>query len=259
MSKRGIIGRVAQLAHTNVGAVIDAAENPWQAVDQLTTAYSTAIAEAERAIADLADDRRVTTDDQREDAAAAELWAAAAAATSQAADELRAAGDAAAAERFDNLARIALARELVADNDIETSQHTIAAQTMSVETLTSGLGQMQMKLTELTERRKLLTGGPGGAQAQQAQQPHGGRVIKNVDVMDPAGEVALFEELVRLEESWLHGGAAQARPPGTQAGGFVSQDSNAARDTEIEERLQSVKMARAMASALARANDQPLR
>ena len=31
MSKRGIIGRVAQLAQANIGAVIDAAENPHQA------------------------------------------------------------------------------------------------------------------------------------------------------------------------------------------------------------------------------------
>ena len=244
MSKRGIIGRVAQLAHANVGAVIDAAENPWQAVDQLASAYSTTIAEAERAITELADNRRVTADDQREDAEAAELWAAAAAATSQTADELRAAGDAAAAEKFDKLARVALARELTADNEVEASQHTIAAQTMSVETLTSGLGQMHMKLSEVIERRKRLIAGSSGSQAQHA---HSGGVIRNVDVMDPASEIALFQDLVRREESW------------PQAAEFASHDGDAAQETQIEERLQSVKMARAMASALARASDQPFR
>jgi phage shock protein A len=225
-------------------------------LDQLADAYATTIAEAERAIAEIAGNRRVSADDQREDAEVAELWAAAATATSQTADELRAAGDAAAADRFDNLARVALARELMAANDVEKSQHTIAAQTMSVETLTSGLGQLHMKMSELTERRKRLSTGAGSAQAHAGQL---GGVIRKVDVMDPASEVALFQDLVRLEESWLHGGRPQARPSDAQARAFAGLNDDAPQETEIEERLQSVKMARAMASALARAHDQPFR
>jgi phage shock protein A len=252
MSKRGIIGRVAQLAHANVSAVIDAAENPLQVMDQLARTYEIAITEAERAIGDLAGNRRVTADDQREDVEAAELWAAAAAATSQTADELRAAGDAAAADRFDSLARVALARELLAENDVETSQHTIAAQTMSVDSLTSGLGQMHLKLSELTERRKRLSAG-------SVQRGRGGRVIRSVDVMDPATEVALFQDVVAAEESWLHDGEPEARPSAAEAGEFGYAGGDGAHESEIDERLQSVKMARAMASALARANDQPFR
>lgn len=256
MSKRGIIGRVAQLSHANVNAVIEAAENPRQAVDQLVRDYATTIAEAEHAITDLEGNRRVTADDQREDAGAAELWAAAAAETSQTADELRAGGDAAAADRFDNLARIALARELAAENDVDASQHTIAAQTESVETLTRGLGQMHSKLSELTRRRNSLGVLTRGVYGQRQSTGH---EITNVDAMDPASDVALFQDVVRREESSLRGGAAQARPSDGEASEFAGPDGASGREPEIEERLQSLKMARAMASALARAQDQPFR
>ena len=256
MSKRGIIGRVAQLSHANVSALIDAAENPRQAVDQLARDYATTIAEAEHAIADLEGNRRVTADDQREDAEVAELWAAAAATISQTADELRAGGGGAAADRFDNLARIALARELAAENDVDVSQHTITAQTESVETLTRGLGHMHAKLSELTRRRNslgVLSRGPRG------QRRGSGQEITDVDVMDPASEVALFQDIVRREESLLRDGEAPARPAETEADEFGDADGDGVRASEIEERLQSLKMARAMASALARSQDQPFR
>jgi phage shock protein A len=256
MSKRGIIGRVAQLSHANVNAVIDAAENPQEALEQLARDYATTIAEAEHAIADLEGNRHVTADDQREDAEAAELWAAAAAATSQTADELRATGDAGAADRFDDLARIALGRELLAENDVDVSQHTIAAQTESVETLTHGLSHMHRKLSELTRRRNSLGAFSGTAHGRRSR---GGHPLGNVDVMDPATDVALFQDMVHREESSLGGGEAGARRAESEADEFGARDDPGARETEIEERLQGLKMARAMASALARANDQPFK
>jgi len=253
MSKRGIIGRVTQLAHANVRAIIDSADNPQQAADELARDYASTIAEAEQAITELAENRRVTADDQREDAEAAEMWAATAAATSQTADELRAAGDAAAADRFDDLARVALARELTAANDVETSQQVIAAQTESVETLRNGLGSMQVKLSELADNRHSLSAGSLGAQARQGRRDG---AIRNVDIMDPASEVALFDDVVRQEESRLHSVEAKARPAEAQAAEFAYTGGNSAYETEIEERLQGLKAARAMASALARAHDQ---
>jgi phage shock protein A len=245
MSKHGIIGRVAQLAHANVSAVIDAADNPQGTAEDLARNFSTTIAEAEQAIATLTENRRITTDDQREDAEAAEMWAAAAAATSQTADEFRAAGDAAAADRFDNLARIALARELMAENDVEASQHAISAQTESVETLRVGLGRMHANLSELQETSHRLTAESGGAQNRRHD-----RAVRNIDVLDPASEVALFQDLVSQEES---------RPVDGASAGIIYTGNGSAAENEIEERLQGLKTARAMASALARASDQPFR
>jgi phage shock protein A len=253
MSKRGIIGRVAQLAQVNVGAVIDSAEVPQQTADQLARDYGTTIAETEHAIAQLASSRRMALHDQREDAAAAELWAGAAAASSQTADELRAAGDAAAADRFDGFARVALVRQLVAEHEVETREHTIAAQAESVETLTNGLSQMQIKMSELTHRRRSLAAGPGWPRAHSARPD---RVVRNVDVLDPASEVALFQEMVRQEEAGTRGtGVARASQADAQLAEFASSHRDKIVDAAVDERLQALKTGRAMTSALARAQD----
>jgi phage shock protein A len=250
MSKRGIIGRVAQLAHANVNALIDSAEDPQQVLDELVRSYAITIAEAEQAVAQLTGNRRIAEDDQQVDAEVAELWSSAAEATSQTADELRAAGDAADADAFDNLAKVALARQLIAENDIETLQHTITAQTESVQTLANGLDQMQIKASELEHKRDDLAADARSSRAQpQDQGP-----VRSVDIMDPASEVDRFREIVRREEARVRGaGEVQAPPPAAQ---FAGQGDEEANRTEIEERLKALKTGRAMASALARAQDQ---
>jgi len=253
MSKRGIIGRVAQLAHANVNAVIDSAEDPQEVLDQLVRGYATTISEAEQAVAQLTGNRRIAQDDQQEDAEAAVLWSRAAEATSQTADELRAAGDAADADAFDNLAKVALARQLVAEHDIETLQHTITAQTESVETLTTGLDQMQFKASELRRKRETLVA------HVQSPRPQPGRQgpVRSVDIMDPASEVVRFREVVRREEARVRGARnSQTSPPEAQFAGPDDRATNTETGIEIEERLKALKTGRAMASALARAHDQ---
>lgn len=250
MSKRGIIGRVAQLAHANVNALIDSAEEPRQVLDELVRSYAITIAEAEHALAQLTGNRRIAQDDQQIDAEMAVLWSSAAEATSQTADELRAAGDAADADAFDNLAKVALARQLIAENDIETLQHTITAQTESVETLANGLDQMQIKASELEHKRDDLEADARSSRAQ----PQGQGPVGSVDIMDPASEVDRFQEIVRREEARVRGaGDVHSSPPEAQ---FASQDDEEANKSEIEERLKALKTGRAMASARARAQDQ---
>jgi phage shock protein A len=249
MSKRGIIGRVAQLAQANVSAVIDSAEVPQHALEQLARHYALTIAEAEQAIAQLASSRRLALDDQQDDTAAAELWAEAAATTSQTADELRAAG-AAAAARFDRFARIALVRQLMAEYDVVARQHTIAAQAESVDMLRTGVSQMQIKLSDLTHRRRGLAAGSTGPQA------HPDRAMRGVDITDPASEVALFRELVRREEASARGtGPATSARSAAQLAEFADSHRYTVTEIEIDERLQALKTGRAMTSALARAHD----
>ena len=264
MSKRGIIGRVEQLANADVNALIDSAEDPQQVLDQLARGYATTIAEAEQAVGQLTGNRRIAEDDQQEDAQAAVLWGGAAEATSQTADELRAVGDAADADAFDSLAKVALARQLIAEHDIETLQHTITAQTESVETLANGLYKMHIKTSDLRRRRANLVAHARGPLAQPEgrgwrAQPEGKGPGKSVDIMDPASEVARFRDVVRREEARIRGARdVQASLPQAQFAGLDDR----ANKTEIEERLKALKTGRAMASALARAQDQqdqPLR
>jgi phage shock protein A len=264
MSKHGIIGRVTQLARANVNATISSAADPREMADQLVRDYTTTIAEAEQAVAQLAGNLCIAEDDQHQDAEAVVQWGRNAEAASQTADELRATGDAAEADRLDYLARVALRRQMIAENDVESVRHTIAAQHESIDKLKNGLGQMQIRLSELMAKQdsapaqsrpgRARTGTAPGA-PPPGEQPR--EAVRSADIMDPASEVARFEEQLRREVASVRSGAELpvSSEPDEQ---FPSLDE-LANQAEIGERLQALKAGRAMASARARARDQPIR
>jgi phage shock protein A len=264
MSKHGIIGRVTQLARANIKATIDSAQDPPEVLDQFVRDYTATIAEAEQAAAQLAYNLRIAEADQHEDAAVVVQWGKNAAAASQTADELRATGGAAEADRFDNLARVALQRQLVAEDDVESIRHTITAQHESIDKLKNGLDQMQVKLSELMTRRDSTPGqrsrtgprqdGPAPGAPRGRRHREDGR---SIDIMDPASDAALFEEQVRRETAGVRGRPEnQAAPSPDQTFASLGELPNQA---EIDERLQAMKAGRAMAAAKARAEDQPIR
>ncbi len=263
MSKHGIIGRVTQLARANVDAIITSAQDPQLMLDQLVWAYTTNVDEAEHAIVQLTDNLRLAADDQQEDAWAVAAWGRKAEAASQGADELRAAGEAVDADRFDHLARAALGRQMVAENDVEIVQHIITAQHESIDKLSHGVSQMKSKLTGLKRRQDTMAPAPAStASAGTALAGTGVPLqgaITMIEIMDPGSEVTLFEEEVRQAEARAHDAAE--RPASPLDAQFPALDD--IDKAEIEERLKAVKAGRAMASVQAKvraqAQDQPLR
>jgi phage shock protein A len=258
MSKHGIIGRVTQLARANVDAIITSAQDPQRMLDQLIGAYTTNVAEAEQAIVQLTDNLRLAADDQQEDAWAVAAWGRKAEAASQGADELRAAGEADDADRFDRLARAALGRQMIAENDVEIVEHIITAQHESIDTLSHGVSQMKSKLTGLKRRQDALAPGSASTAPASTGVPLQG-AITMIEIMDPSSEVTLFEEEVRQAEARSRDAAAwPASPQDAQFPALDDMDKAA-----IEERLKAVKAGRAMASVQAKvraqAQDQPLR
>jgi phage shock protein A len=258
MSKHGIIGRVTQLARANVDAIITSAQDPQRMLDQLIGAYTTNVAEAEQAIVQLTDNLRLAADDQQEDAWAVAAWGRKAEAASQGADELRAAGEADDADRFDHLARAALGRQMIAENDVEIVEHIITAQHESIDTLSHGVSQMKSKLTGLKRRQDALAPGSASTAPASTGVPLQG-AITMIEIMDPSSEVTLFEEEVRQAEARSRDAAEwPASPQDAQFPALDDIDKAA-----IEERLKAVKAGRAMASVQAKvraqAQDQPLR
>jgi phage shock protein A len=251
MSKQGIVGRVMQLARANVNAMIDSAEDPQKMMDQLVRDYSANISEAEQAIAQTIGSLRMIEDDQAEDAKAAQQWGKKAEAASKKADELRTTGNASEADKFDDLARVALERQMTAENDVVTVQHTIDAQNESVEKLKAGLSQMKIKLSDLQHKRNSLVARARSAQAQNRMQ----EAVRSVDIMDPASEVGRFEEKVRREEAKVRG--QEELSASSLDAQFASLD-DADNQAEIENRLKALKAGRAMATATAKAQDQAL-
>jgi phage shock protein A len=201
MAKQTIFGRVAQMAKANINAMLDSAEDPGKMLDQLIRDYSNNISEAEQSIAQTIGNLRMMEDDQKQDMQAADEWGKKALAASQRGDQLRAAGNVAEADKFDNLAKVALGKQMTAQNEITTAQASIDTQRDVTDKLKTGLEQMKSKLTEMKTKRDSLIARAKTAQAQSQVQ----QAVKSVDILDPTSEVSRFEEKVRREEAKVRG------------------------------------------------------
>ena len=201
MAKQSILGRITQLLKANINALLDSAEDPQLMLDQLVRDYTNSIAEAESAVAQTIGNLRLMEQDHAEDVAAASDWGRKALAASAKGDELRAAGNATDADKFDNLAKIALGKQLSSENEAKAVEPTIASQTTVVEQLKKGLDGMRGKLSELTSKRDELVARSKTAEAQQ--QVH--EAIGSIDILDPTSEISRFEDKIRREEAKVLG------------------------------------------------------
>ncbi|MCU1437913.1 MAG: hypothetical protein JWP66_1000 [Naasia sp.] len=243
MAKQTIFGRIAQLARANINALIDSAEDPQLMLDQLVRDYTGSIQEAEAAIAQTIGNLRLIEDDHREDVQAAQEWGSKALAASRKADELRGSGDAASGDKFDALARVALTRQVQAENEAKAAEPTIAAQTEVVERLKSGLNKMREKLGELTAKRDELVARSKTVQAQT--QVHD--ALKSIDIMDPTSEVSRFEEKVRREEAKVRG---QQELAASSLDSQFEELEDIGELTEVEARLAALKTGGSSQSAI---------
>ncbi|MFH9617663.1 PspA/IM30 family protein [Streptomyces pratensis] len=236
MTKQTVLGRVTQLARANINALIDQAEDPQKMLDQLIRDYTNNIAEAEQAVAATIGNLRLLEEDHREDVDAAREWGQKALAASRKADELRAAGSGVDADKFDNLAKVALGRQLQSEQEAKTAEPTIASQTVVVDKLKSGLDQMKNKLTQLKSKRDELVARAASAQAQNRMMD----AVKSIDVMDPTSELGRFEDKVRREEAKAVG--KQELAASSLDAQFEQLDS-LGDSAEIEARLAALKSA----------------
>ncbi len=234
MAKQSILGRITQLLKANINALIDQAEDPQLLLDQLVRDYTNSIAEAESAVAQTIGNLRLMEQDHAEDVAAAADWGRKALAASAKGDELRSAGNAADADKFDNLAKMALGKQLAAENEAKVVEPTIASQTTVVEQLKKGLDGMRAKLSELTSKRDELVARAKTADAQQ--QVHD--AVKSIDLLDPTSEIGRFEEKIRREEAKVLG--QQEIAASTLDAQFETLD-DLDKTTEVEARLAALK------------------
>ena len=203
-----ILGRIGQLVRANVNAMLDSAEDPEKMLDQLIRDFTSNIADAEQAVAQTVGNLRLLEDDNREAQRAQAEWGAKAAAASRKADEMRAAGSAPEADRFDELAKIALRRQLSFETQLSTFKAQIDQQTALTDQLKSGLNKLRSKREELVQKRDELVARAKMAQAQTQVQT----ALKNVSVMDPTSDLHRFEERIRRQEAMARGVATAGNP-----------------------------------------------
>jgi len=234
MAKQSIFGRISTLMRANINAILDSAEDPQKMLDQLVRDYTNSIADAESAIAETIGNLRLLERDHQEDVQAATEWGNKAIAASRKGDELRRAGNTPDADKFDNLAKIALQRQISEERAAQAVEPTIEAQTEVVEKLKVGLNGMKQKLGELKSKRSELLARAKTAEAQNKVAD----AVKSIDVLDPTSELGRFEDKVRRQEALAAG--KQELAASTLDAQFESLE-DVGELTEVEARLAALK------------------
>jgi phage shock protein A len=170
-------------------------------LDQLVRDFTNNIADAEEAVAHTIGNLRLLEDDAREAREAVTEWGGKAAAASRRGDELRAAGNAAEADRFDELARIALRRQIGFESQAKTLETQAAQQTELADKLKDGLNKLRARREELVQKRDELVSRAKMARAQGQVQ----EALKSASILDPTSELSRFEERIRRQEAQVRG------------------------------------------------------
>jgi len=241
--KQSILGRISTLVRANINALIDQAEDPQLMLDQLVRDYTNSIAEAESAVATTIGNLRLMEQDHDADLSAAQDWGLKAQAASAKADQMRAGGNAADADKFDNLAKVALSKQITSENEAKQAEPTIASQNAVVDQLKTGVQQMHDKLDQLISKRDELVARAKTADAQQ--QVHD--AVKSINVLDPTSELGRFEDKVRRSEAQVAG--QQELDASSLDSQFESLD-DLGTQAEVDTRLAALKAGSAAPKAV---------
>ena len=234
MAQTTILGRIGQLVRANVNAMLDSAEDPDKMLDQLVRDFTDNIAEAEEAVAQTVGNLRLLEDDLVEARQAAVEWGEKATAAARKADESGTQGNAADAGRFEELAKIAIRRQISFEGQIKTFETQITQQRELTDKLKDGLNKLRAKREELvTKRDELVSRAKMAAAQRQVQQ-----AVREVSVMDPTSELNRFEERIRREEAMARGMEEVAASSIEEEFAALDSDDD---EVEVDARLASLK------------------
>lgn len=240
MAQTTILGRIGQLIRANVNSMLDGAEDPEKMLDQLVRDFTNNIAEAEEAVAMTVGNLRLLEDDHREAKQAAVDWGDKASAAARKADETRSqsTGD---ADRYEELAKIAIRRQISFENQVKTFETQITQQRELTEKLKDGLDKLRIKREDLVSKRDELVGRAKMASAQRQVQ----QAVREVSVMDPTSELNRFEDRIRREEAMTRGMEEVAASSIEEE--FAALDSGE-DEVEVEARLAEIRQVPALQS-----------
>jgi phage shock protein A len=234
MAQSSILGRIGQLVRANVNALLDSAEDPEKMLDQLVRDFTNNIAEAEEAVAQTIGNLRLVEDDAKEARSAANEWGDKAGAASRRADQLRGEGNTTEADRFDELAKIALRRQISYEGQASTLETQATQQAELAEKLKDGLNKLRAKREDLVQKRDELVSRAKMAQAQEQVQTS----LQSVSVLDPTSEISRFEERIRRQEAMVRGREEVAASSLEEQFASLDDDED---EVEVETRLAQLK------------------
>lgn len=232
--KIGIFDRISQLVKANINDLLDKAEDPQKMLAQLILDYTNNIREAEGSVAQLIGTLRLLEKDYAEDAKTAKEWGTKALAASNKADEYRAAGDTANADKFDRLAKTAISNQLAAEKTMQIAEPQITAQTETVNKLKASLDVMRNKLEQVKQKKAELEARQKTAEATLLMA----ETSKNFNTIDPTSALAGVEEKVRRLEAKSLGEQELAE---SRLDDDFEALADLERDQELEARLAALK------------------
>ncbi|MFF5790744.1 PspA/IM30 family protein [Paeniglutamicibacter sp. NPDC012692] len=234
MAKNSIFSRLFKIGKSNANAALDAIEDPQKMLDQSVRDYTNNIAEAEAAVAQTIGNLRMQEDDYKKALQEAQQWGGKALAASNKAEEFVAAGDTANAQKFNQLATVAIQRQMASEKTARNLEPSITSQRQIVEQLKTGLTTMKTKRQELVSKRDELVARARNAKTQGQMM----EAVKALDLSDPTSEIGRFESKIRADEAKVRGAAEIA------ASSLDSQFAaleDLGESTEIEARLAAMK------------------
>jgi phage shock protein A len=237
-----ILGRMSQLVRANINSILDSAEDPELMLDQLIRDFTDNIAEAEQAVAQTVGNLRLVEDDLREAEQAAQDWGSKAQAAVRKSEQLTGSGQASEAARFEDLAKVALQRQISFENSARNMRSQVEQQTALTDQLKDGLNKMRVKREELVSKRDELVARAKMAGAQRQVQ----EAVRDVSVMDPTSELNRFEERIRREEAMARG-MAEVSASSLEEQFSSLEDSES--ELEVEARLAALRSGSASAPA----------
>jgi phage shock protein A len=229
-----IIGRVGNILRANINDLLDGAEDPQKMIDQLVRDYTGNIEEAEQAVAQTVGNLRLTEDDQKRAQEEAAEWGSKAAAAATRAAQVAAAGNAADASRFDELAKTALRQQISYEGQAKGYAEQVTQQTALTNQLKAGLNGMRAKLTELQTKRDELVARAKMAEAQRQVQES----VANISTLDPTSELSRYEDKIRRDEAMARG---MSEVSASSLEGQFAELEHSSDDAEVEARLAALK------------------
>ncbi|MGP7814896.1 PspA/IM30 family protein [Glutamicibacter soli] len=241
--KQSIWARIFGIGKANANAAIDALEDPKKMLDQTVRDYTNNIAEAEQAVAQTIGNLRMAEEDLAKARNEVKEWGSKALAASNKAEEFAAAGDAANQQKFNQLATVAIQRQMASEKKAGALASTVETQSEVVDKLKAGLNTMQTKRQELVSKRDELVARARNAKTQNQMMD----TIKALDINDPSSEISRFEQKIRQDEAKVRG-AAELAASSLDSQFAQLEDLGAA--TEVDARLAAMKAANAPAAEI---------
>ena len=179
----GILDRVSTILRANINALLDQAEDPEKALDQLIRDMADAIGQARGTVAEMIAQEKLMEADMERNANLAREWGQKA--------------ELAVSRGADDLAKEALRRKIDYEKNSQAYSTQLQAQSDVVAKLKHDLEQLESKYESAVRNREAMIARHRRALAQQKVA----HTAAQLTTVDPTSELARMEERIRMEEA----------------------------------------------------------